>query len=283
MQPDVKSFRVNLSSIDRKRLHEGLLQIFLGSIPSFTWTLRAVTSFLAVGRRQAGSTLPMWVSSEFSPSQVHARVPEDVGCDLAVENWTWEAFPASGVTCEDERNAVTHVTAKVVPIGDYTENVRDARCWGSDCGNKGAVAFHPPLGLKMLCNYVITTYDLEPTRLTWRNLYDLDETWETSKVQDCERLVPLSLGLPVTQAGNPWMGWSRSFTGSCSCDHLVETIRIMLFIRLFLWSEQGEATKRFASKLLWHNQIRKMRSPKEIPKELLASSCRLAWQANYLF
>ena len=60
--------------------------------------------------------------------------------------------------------------AQVVPISDYTNNVRDARCWGSDCGNKGAVAFHPFLGAaKCWCQLIIVrtvwARKMEPVRL----------------------------------------------------------------------------------------------------------------------
>mgnify|MGYP002803568489 FL=1 len=70
----------------------------------------------------------------FSKSSLGAYQASHGRCEQSLPFWQWG---------EDRYMQECLKMLGVVPIGDYTENVRDARCWGSDCGNKGAVAFHP--------------------------------------------------------------------------------------------------------------------------------------------
>ena len=67
----------------------------------------------------------------------HPRINQSQQLQTAIVIACSHKFVVSGHAC---------APMQVVPISDYNNNVRDARCWGSDCGNKGAVAFHACLG-----------------------------------------------------------------------------------------------------------------------------------------
>ena len=83
--------------------------------------------------------------------QVLARVPEDA--------WSLLAKQMSSV------NLKKTDPDEVAPVADYNNNVRDARCWGSDCGNKGAVAFHAPLATEELPCCLLPWDEMQGTRL----------------------------------------------------------------------------------------------------------------------
>ncbi|CAL1134281.1 unnamed protein product [Cladocopium goreaui] len=70
----------------------------------------------------------------FAKSALGAYQAAHGRCEQSLPFWSWG---------EDRFMQECLKMLGVIPIPDYTENVRDARCWGSDCGNKGAVAFHP--------------------------------------------------------------------------------------------------------------------------------------------
>ncbi|CAK9002129.1 unnamed protein product [Durusdinium trenchii] len=69
----------------------------------------------------------------FSKASLGAYKDSHARCEQSLPFWSWG---------EDRYMQECLKMLGVVPISDYNNNVRDARCWGSDCGNKGAVAFH---------------------------------------------------------------------------------------------------------------------------------------------
>jgi len=70
----------------------------------------------------------------FSKSSMGAYQASHGRCEQSLPFWQWG---------EDRFMQECLKMLGVAPVPDYTNNIRDARCWGSDCGNKGAVAFHP--------------------------------------------------------------------------------------------------------------------------------------------
>jgi len=63
----------------------------------------------------------------FSKSSMGSYKAQHARCQSSLPFWAWG---------EDRFMQECLKMLGVVPISDYTNNVRDARCWGSDCGNK---------------------------------------------------------------------------------------------------------------------------------------------------
>ena len=131
---------------------------------------------------QCEKSLPFWSWGE------DRRGFECFGRREAYERYLQECLKKLGAA--GPSSFLAAVVSQVTLIADYTNNVRDARCWGSDCGNKAAVAFHPPLGqnskaFKRLCE-----------RGSRRSTAGTDATWPQRKVSatggSCRRILIVS-------------------------------------------------------------------------------------------
>eukprot|EP00439_Symbiodinium_sp_Y106_P039464 s741_g4.t2 len=98
--------------------------------PHMSWHVGAPVFFLTCGKYRPA----LYGALEVFSKQALGRYLANHGrCEQSLPFWSWG---------EDKYMAGCLEMLGVQALQDYNNFLRDERCWGVDCGNKGAVAFH---------------------------------------------------------------------------------------------------------------------------------------------